>query len=213
MGSIKRGILGGFSGKVGTVIGSYWKGITYMKGLTEHARDPKSIKQMTQRKKFATAIKFLRPLNPYLQFGYKNLAEKQTAMNAAMSYIFHNDCITGEYPIFTIDYSLMKVSLGMLKRAENPAITLQSNTANFTWTDNSENANAEPTDLAMGLLYNRDKNEAEYDIGNATRMDGELSFSFPSDWRGDHVEVYIAFMSEDEKDVSESSYLGSVTVE
>ena len=27
MGKIKQGILGGFSGKVGTVVGSYWNGI------------------------------------------------------------------------------------------------------------------------------------------------------------------------------------------
>jgi len=27
MGTIKKGILGGFSGKVGTVVGSSWKGI------------------------------------------------------------------------------------------------------------------------------------------------------------------------------------------
>ena len=32
MGKIKQGILGGFKGKVGTVIGSSWNGIAYMKG-------------------------------------------------------------------------------------------------------------------------------------------------------------------------------------
>jgi hypothetical protein len=31
MGTIKQGILGGFSGKVGTVIGASWKGINYMR--------------------------------------------------------------------------------------------------------------------------------------------------------------------------------------
>ena len=34
MGTIKQGILGGFSGKVGTVVGSSWKGISYMRGKT-----------------------------------------------------------------------------------------------------------------------------------------------------------------------------------
>ena len=32
MGTIKKGILGGFSGKVGTVVGASWKGISYMRG-------------------------------------------------------------------------------------------------------------------------------------------------------------------------------------
>jgi hypothetical protein len=30
MGTIKKGILGGFSGKVGTVVGASWKGISYI---------------------------------------------------------------------------------------------------------------------------------------------------------------------------------------
>ena len=35
MGKIKQGILGGFRGKVGTVVGSYWNGIFYMKALPQ----------------------------------------------------------------------------------------------------------------------------------------------------------------------------------
>ncbi len=31
MGTISKGILGGFSGKVGTVVGGSWKGIDYMR--------------------------------------------------------------------------------------------------------------------------------------------------------------------------------------
>ncbi|HET6556446.1 MAG TPA: DUF6266 family protein [Prolixibacteraceae bacterium] len=33
MATFVNGILGGFSGKVGTVIGACWKGIDYMRGL------------------------------------------------------------------------------------------------------------------------------------------------------------------------------------
>jgi hypothetical protein len=33
MGIIKQGILGGFSGKVGNVVGGTWKGIDYMRVL------------------------------------------------------------------------------------------------------------------------------------------------------------------------------------
>ena len=34
MGMIKQAVPGGFNGKVGTVIGSSWKGIAVMRGLT-----------------------------------------------------------------------------------------------------------------------------------------------------------------------------------
>ncbi|MCQ2320632.1 MAG: DUF6266 family protein [Bacteroidales bacterium] len=52
MGTIKQGILGGFSGKVGTVIGSSWKGISYMKGRAQSVKNPKTAAQTMQRNYF-----------------------------------------------------------------------------------------------------------------------------------------------------------------
>ena len=49
MGKIKQGILGGFKGKVGTVIGSSWNGIAYMKGQPQSVKDAKSAAQIAQR--------------------------------------------------------------------------------------------------------------------------------------------------------------------
>ena len=49
MGKIKQGILGGFKGKVGTVIGSSWNGIAYMRGLPQSTKDCKSAAQLVQR--------------------------------------------------------------------------------------------------------------------------------------------------------------------
>ena len=49
MGKIKQGILGGFRGKVGTVIGASWNGIAYMRGLAQSHKNPKTAAQMTQR--------------------------------------------------------------------------------------------------------------------------------------------------------------------
>ena len=52
MGKIKQGILGGFKGKVGTVIGASWNGIAYMKGLPQSQKDPKTAAQVAQRSFF-----------------------------------------------------------------------------------------------------------------------------------------------------------------
>ena len=49
MGKIKQGILGGFRGKVGTVIGASWNGIAYMRGLAQSVKNPKTAAQMQQR--------------------------------------------------------------------------------------------------------------------------------------------------------------------
>ncbi len=52
MGKIKQGILGGFKGKVGTVIGASWNGIAYMRGLPQSTKDRKSAAQLVQRELF-----------------------------------------------------------------------------------------------------------------------------------------------------------------
>ena len=53
MGTIKKGILGGFSGKVGNVIGSSWKGISYMRSMPQNVTQTRSAAQSAQKERFA----------------------------------------------------------------------------------------------------------------------------------------------------------------
>ena len=46
------GILGGFRGTVGTVVGSSWNGIAYMKGKPQSVRNPRTDDQVQQRNFF-----------------------------------------------------------------------------------------------------------------------------------------------------------------
>jgi len=62
MAHIRKGILGGFSGKVGTVIGSSWKQTMYMRSLPKSVKNPRTLAQRTQRAKFALAVALVRPV-------------------------------------------------------------------------------------------------------------------------------------------------------
>jgi hypothetical protein len=53
MGTIKQGILGGFSGKVGSVVGSSWKGIAVMKSMPLSVANPKTTSQVNNRTRFS----------------------------------------------------------------------------------------------------------------------------------------------------------------
>ena len=64
MGTIKQGILGGFSGKVGTVVGSTWKSVHYMRALAVSFSDPRTEKQKNQRSKFTAAVNFTKAMTP-----------------------------------------------------------------------------------------------------------------------------------------------------
>ena len=60
MASFQKGILGGFSGKVGTVVGGNWKGIDYMRSKGVNGNKNPTLSQLTQQAKFKLGIIFLR---------------------------------------------------------------------------------------------------------------------------------------------------------
>ena len=53
MGKVRMGILDGFKGKVGTVVGSFWKGKKVMRAYNEFPTNPRTSAQLIQRQKFA----------------------------------------------------------------------------------------------------------------------------------------------------------------
>ena len=67
MGTIKQGILGGFSGRVGTVVGSTWNSVHYMRALALSVGNPRTEKQQSQRSKFALTLSFLQAITPYVR--------------------------------------------------------------------------------------------------------------------------------------------------
>ena len=212
MGNIKQGILGGFSGKVGTVIGSSWKGITYMRAIAPNVKDARTAKQLAQREKFVLTLGFLRSLQSFVRVGFKMYATRQTAFNAAMSYTLKN-CIKGVSPNFSIDYAKVMVSRGSLVLPLNIHRLNNDGEIAISWSDNSGVGNALDTDFAMPLAYNTDKHEVVYDMVSACRGDEGVSLNYPSNWSGDTVHVYLGFVSENGSLVSDSVYLGEAVIE
>ena len=212
MGNIKQGILGGFSGKVGTVIGSSWKGITYMRAIAPNVKDARTAKQLAQREKFVLTLGFLRPLQSFVRVGFKMYATRQTAFNAAMSYTLKN-CIKGVSPNFSIDFAKVMVSRGSLVLPLNIHRLNNDGEIAISWSDNSGVGNALDTDFAMPLAYNTDKHEVVYDMVSACRGDEGVSLNYPSNWSGDTVHVYLGFVSENGSLVSDSVYLGEAVIE
>ena len=62
-------------------------------------------------------------------------------------------------------------------------------------------------------LHNPTKERAIYvPGGGALRGDGIAMMTIPSNFAGDTVEAYLAFVSEDYSEASDSDYLGSIAV-
>ena len=211
MGTIKKGILGGFSGKVGTVVGASWKGIDYIRSLPTTVRNPRTKGQVSQRTKFSVTMDFLKPLTPVIRQGFSaDASGKITAMNAAMSYNLMN-AITGEFPDLVIDYERAVIARGSLYGAESAAATAAAGEVDFDW-DLTTSSNSGVNDSVVLVAYIADKKDCVYNDSLGKRMEGYGSLAVPAIWAGDTVHTYIFFISEDGKRNSNSIYTGSVEV-
>ena len=206
MGKINQGILGGFSGKVGTVVGSTWKSINYMRALAVNVHDAKSEKQLCQRGKFRTVVNFTKTITPFLRVGFQEHEEGRSAVNAATSYLmFH--AVEGCADEAVLDFDKVRVSQGSLTAAADASAEVAANKVTFSWTDNSGVGSAKADDVAMVLAYDKDKGEAVYDTQAGTRADGTAELTLPTAWAEDALAVYLSFCSADGREVSNSTCL------
>ena len=207
MGIIKKGVLDGFSGKIGTVIGSSWNGIPYMRFSPKTIKNPRTKQQTSHRVKFSMAINYLKPLKEVIRVGWRQYAVKQSAFNAATSYLYAN-AIIGDYPDFSIDPNKVLISRGTLSSETNASVTYASGTITFKWNVNSGSSN----DLALLVVVNPSGCDAIFNVGKSNRKEGKQSICLPATWMGEIVDAFLGFASENSQKVENSIYLGSVTV-
>ena len=212
MGTLKQGILGGFSGKVGTVIGFTRNGISYIRGLITSHTDANTPAQQEQRARFALVVKFLRPLVGLLRMGFKKAGANMSGFNAAVAYTLQN-AITGIFPALSIDYTKLRVSEGNLPGALNAeAASTQALTIDFSWVDNSVDFGAKDTDQVVLVVYCEELNQFVSAIGNATRMQENQSMVLPVQFSGKQVETYIGFCNAGRTEFSNGIHLASLAV-
>lgn len=208
MGIIKKGILGGFSGKVGNVIGGTWKGIEYMRSIANRGKFTPTEAQHSQQLKFKLMMGFLQPLTGLLRLTFSDFAVKMTGINNAMKYNLAN-AITGSYPAFSIDFSQALVSRGDLPNALGTNVVMGAGgILAYSWTDNSGVGKARSEDQAVLVAFCPALKQAIYTTLGGQRSDltGDLDVSAFS---GYQVETYIAFVSETQNRTSVSHYTGS----
>lgn len=203
MGTIKQGVFGELSGKVGNVVGYKRKGVNRLRIQAASISNPRTPKQQMQRGKISIAANFLRAINPYIRIGYKNYAKGNMTYNAAMSYIMKR-AITDKTGTNVLDFQRIMVSIGFLMTVPDATATIENGVVTFRWTDNSGMGNAESTDVAMPLVYNKERELAIYDTDAATRADTHAQISLPKEWSGDTMISYLSFRCANGEEVSNS---------
>ena len=195
MGKISLGILGIFSGKVGNVVGGNWELINYMRAKATSVSNPCTNGQINQRTKLALVLAILKPITIFLRVCYKKYAIKQTAFNAAMFYILNNAFTCSYYADCSVDLAKELVSRG-----------------NLTWDDNFGSGTAINTDKALIVVLNPTRAESLFDSRGNQRVSATEDIYVQANWVDENVEVLPNFITADGKEVTNSVYLGSVTI-
>ncbi|WP_294186638.1 DUF6266 family protein [uncultured Sphingobacterium sp.] len=211
MGTIVHGANGGFKGKAGSVIGSSWKSINYIKGLYKKRSKPASEAQLMQQEKFKTLMRFLLPINFFLKigFGLKN-TEKLTPINAAFQFNV-NKAITGVYPNYALDYGNISIADGGLYGGGTVAVSYDSGELTYSWsTGGSDVFETFGDDLVYVLAYHPEKDEFISSTKPSTRETGVVSFMVPDHLTTGSVHTWLFLSNRSKTKVSKSVYLGEL---
>ena len=199
MGKIKQGILGGFKGKVGTVIGASWNGIAYMKGLPQSQKDPKSAAQMRQRTFFREVQNLVGQLTAEQQrFLIPETPQGMTRRNMLAKQLAEDPVVTDDSK--TVDLANLK-TIGDAPTADLPDVTVTADTLEgspvlkMQWdTENewrSTHGDEYPTIFVATVT------QRKIFLVNSTAVvgvSGEASFTVPLAAYGEATDTFSGFM-------------------
>ncbi|RZT96000.1 hypothetical protein EV201_0629 [Ancylomarina subtilis] len=204
MGKISQGVLGGFSGKVGNIIGGSWKGIDYMRVKASSVKDANTIKQQNQRAKFKACVSLAKSvMTTIVRPIWNRKAIKMTGFNLFVKTnlpVFDNSGAISDYPN-------LKFSIGQLPLPTDLVIINNGaggGALRATWVDNSGIGFALPTDK-IRIIAMCD--------GELVELQG-LSFSRQTEWAnfnvpfgtGSIVHVYAYFQNDESSLYSTSAH-------
>lgn len=212
MGKYNKGILGAFSGKVGNVVGASWRGMDVLRSLPRAGTNAPTENQLLQREKFAMVARFLLPFRPMLASYFGQPSGGRSKSNLATSYHLR-EAVLQDSSGLSIHYGKVLLSRGDLQGVTQVAVTaLAGNVLRFSWTDNSGQATAKPTDRLMVGVHDAESGFSDFFLAAGTRSQATAEISLPDYYGGMLVHCWLAFASENGKLNSTSLYMGAVEV-
>lgn len=212
MATFNKGILGGFSGKVGTVVGANWRGKDIMRSLPKPSQKEPTEKQLLQQARFKLAVAFLQPLKTILSEYFGSSSGVKSRVNLATSYTI-NEAIQVVAGIPELIYNKVMITKGELTGFQNAVLTPQARgVLDLEWEDNSAQGNASASDQINLVSYCKELNDFQIFEGIAIRSDLLASVTLPSFCIGKSIEVWAYLNTERQTFASNSFYLGEHTV-
>lgn len=212
MATYNKGILGAFSGKVGTVVGATWRGMDVLRSLPKKKKHIPSERQLLQQMKFTTVTDFLTPLKPVTSLYFGTPTGELSRYNLAMSYHL-KEAVAYNGVDYDILYNKVQLTKGDLLSVQNLAASaIPHNLIRLTWANNAGQGSAKPNDRLVVVVYEPMSGLSEMFLQAGTRQDEFAEVLLQPFFNNTKVECWIGFAAENGKKQSTSVYVGSLNV-
>ena len=201
MGIIRQGILGGFAGTVGAVVGSSWKGIATMRSRPLSVTNPRTNAQVNNR----TNFKALSALGSSLLSGVikplnDRFAQRMSGFNQFMTWnsnVFSNNGTS-------FDGASLILSRGRLGVTEISSISTGVDDVAISWSNSVSGSFQNENDRAYVVLVDDNGTVIGVSSGVAKRSDGAfvlaVATALPT-----HYYMYLSFLREDGTQVGDTA--------
>jgi len=226
MARLKNGISGPIVGKLGNHVGYIRLGQPLIRMKSIPTKKKRSPAQKASTNAFSIVSKFVSPIRAFTDVSFKPYVAGTTQIprNAGMS--LNLPAVYGEYPDQHFDFSKAIVAAGVLPAALNPVAELsvydqQNRTVKlkFSWESDPNCYGERQRDQVMMLAFFPETGKSSYCTSGARRVDRSdvlgLDVHLKNDGTGfdeSYVETYIAFVSDDRMEVSNSTYCGRINL-
>lgn len=208
MATFKQGILGGFSGKVGGVIGSSWKGIDTMRSQPSSVTNPRTNAQVSNRTRFksvsqlaaAMLTTIVKPLND-------RFAQKMSGFN---------DFCQRNATAFDSTGAFVPANLELSKGKLTPPSYLtqtgsMDDIVQVSFSNDITGSFDSGSDKVFAVVLASDGSVLGVSSGVALRSSGAVQVEAPNRVGADDPGfIYLSFLRADGTQVSNSSYLALV---
>lgn len=201
MGVIKRGILGGFSNKVGNIVGSSWKGIATMRVLPLSVANPRTQPQVANRNAFRAVTLFASSI---LTTMIKPLNDRFALRMSGFNLFVRRNKDYFNNPI-AVEWEKLEISRGRLGATEiKDAAEAGVDGYSVEWDKELTNGMQMETDRAYVLIVSGEGEVIGTSSGTRKRSDEYVNIY--TDSQPANVRFYLQFLREDGTEVGDTSF-------
>lgn len=205
MGVLKQGILGGVKGKVGSVVGSSWKGIATLRALPLSVANPRTAAQVGNRERFSSVVALATVL---LSAVIKPLNDRFASGMSGYN-LFVQRCKGAFLANGTFVPAELIVSRGKLGATPITSVIADEGDAVVTINFSASLANGYQslTDMLYAFVLDSDGNLLGIDMGGGDRAGGSAEVTTSRILvEGETIHCYLSFLRADGTMCADSTY-------